>query len=114
VTAYSTSHGSCAGRAVSGSTRGFGPGLRDAKRQAEPGLEHPIHSGRQSGRPLVGARSIRVVVAGSVGMASSAVKSGISVQRRHRCQLVILARELPGCSTMTSFRHGSPTPRPPD
>jgi hypothetical protein len=43
---------------------------------------------------MVGARSIRVVVAASVGMASSAVKSGISAQRRHRCQLVILAREL--------------------
>jgi hypothetical protein len=39
-----------------------------------------IHSGLPSGRPIVGARSIRVVVAASVGMARSAAKSGISAR----------------------------------
>jgi hypothetical protein len=75
VTVYSTSHSGCTCCAVSRSTRGFGPRLRGAKGRPSRRSIIAIHSGLPSGQPMVGARSIRVVVA-SVGMARSAAKSG--------------------------------------
>ena len=80
MTAYSTSHGSCAGRAVSGSTRGFGPGLRGAKGRPSRRSSIAIHSGLPSGRPMAGTRSIRVVAAASAGIARRAAKSEISAR----------------------------------
>jgi hypothetical protein len=79
VTVYSTSHGSCAGRAVSGSTRGFGPGLRGAKRQAEPALEHrgPF---RPPQRMADGGDPLNRVVAAAAGIARRAAKSEISAR----------------------------------
>jgi ABC-type transport system substrate-binding protein len=79
VTVYlsSLSSGSC--RLVSPSIRGFGPGLPGARRRPSCRSSAAIHSGAPSGRPIVGARSIRAVVAGSAGALSSAAKSGITV-----------------------------------
>ena len=61
----SDSSGSC--RLVSPSIRGFGPGLPGARRRPSCRSSAAIHSGAPSGRPIVGARSIRAVVAGSAG-----------------------------------------------
>jgi hypothetical protein len=80
VTVYSTSHGSCAGRAVSGSTCGFGPGLRGAKGRPSRRSSIAIHSGLPSGRPMAATRSIRVVAAASAGIARRAAKSEISAR----------------------------------
>jgi len=82
VTVYSTSHGSCAGRAVSGSTRGFGPGLRGAKGRSSRRSSIALHSGLPSGRPMAGTRSIRVVAAASAGIAKRAAKLEISARNR--------------------------------
>ena len=84
VTVYSRFHSSYACRAVSRSTRGFGPGLRGAKGRPSRRSSIAIHVGLPSGRPMVGARSMRVVVAASAGMARSAAKSGIRARNGAR------------------------------
>jgi hypothetical protein len=94
VTVYSTSHSSGGSRPVSPCPRGFGPGLPGAGARASRRSSTAIHSGAPSGRPMVGARSIRTVVAGLAGAPRNAAKSGTSAQRRRGCQLVILAREM--------------------
>jgi hypothetical protein len=70
-------------------------GFAGCEGAAEPPLERRDPFRRPSGRPIVGVRSIRAVVAGSAGAARRAAKSGIRARNeRHRCQLVILAREM--------------------
>ena len=94
MTVYSRFHSSCPCRAVSRCTRRFAPGLRGAKARPSRRSSIAIHFGPPSGRPMVGARSIRLVVAASAGVARSAAKSEIQcAQRRRRCDLVILVRE---------------------
>jgi hypothetical protein len=80
VTVYLSSRSSGSCRLVSPSTPGFGPGLPRARRRPSCRSSAAIHSGAPSGRPIVGARSIRAVVAGSAGGARSAAKSGISAR----------------------------------
>ena len=71
MTVYSKVYSSGACRAVSRSTRGFGPGLPGARGRPRRRSTIAIHSGALSGRPMVGARSIRAVTAGSAGIARS-------------------------------------------
>ena len=97
-------HSSWACCAVSRSTRGFGPGLRGAKGRPSRRSSIAIHSGLPSGRPMVGARSIRAVVA-SVGRARSAARATAPPLRARQPR----PRAAPACSTMASPRHGSPT-----
>ena len=80
---------------MSRSTRGFGPGLRGAKRWPSLRSIIAIHSGLPSGRPMVGApldpgRRRRV---GRHGEKRRKIGDQ-GAQRRRRCELVILAREL--------------------
>ena len=51
-----------------------------SRRRPSCRLSAAIHSGAPSGRPIVGARSIRAVVAGSAGAVRSAAKPGISAR----------------------------------
>jgi hypothetical protein len=94
VTVYSRFHSSCPCCAVSPSSRGFGPGLRGAKGRPSRRSSIAIHSGLPSGRPMVGpldpGRRRRVG-----RHREKRRKTGDQrAQRRHRCELVILAREL--------------------
>jgi hypothetical protein len=80
-TVYSTSHSSGGSRPVSPRARGFGSGLPGARARPSRRSSAGIHSGAPSGRPIVGARSIRAVVAGSAGAVRSAAKSGINARK---------------------------------
>jgi hypothetical protein len=95
--------------------RGFGPGLPGARRRPSCRSSAAIHSGAPSGRPIVGARSIRAVVAGSAGAVRSAAKSG-SARVMAPPSPVRHPRPRDGRErlTMASPRHGSRAPRPPD
>lgn len=80
MTVYPMFHSGCAYRAVSRSTRSFWPRFAGCQRASRAGARIATHSDLLSGRPMVEARSIRVVAAAAFGMARSAAKSEISAR----------------------------------
>jgi len=106
VTVYSTVYSRRGSPEVSRSARGFAPGLPGARRRPSRHSSAAIHSGAPSSRRMVGARSIRAVVAGSAEAARSGKIRDQRAQRRHDRQLVILA-----CKMGAGLDHGQSSAR---